>query len=176
MAYFVPALGPAPAWCSHVDALTEELEESSRGAVFDDYQFVTEAELDELGARHLAGQSGVRAYMHGYFVDAKLYRQLHALAKPFAYDEWRKQKAREKQAAKAASRISAALPPPKLPRVNVTRVKEVEPLTSAQAAWVQQKYASDFDLWREHCDPTPQPPQPHAAAASGLSSSLRTER
>ena len=52
--------------------------------------------------------SQVRAYMHGYFVDAKLYRQLHALAKPFAYDEWRKQKAREKQAAKAASRISAA--------------------------------------------------------------------
>ena len=143
MAYFVPALGPAPAWCSHVDALTEELEESSRGAVFDDYQFVTEAELDELGARHLAGQSGVRAYMHGYFVDAKLYRQLHALAKPFAYDEWRKQKAREKQAAKAASRISAALPPPKLPRVNAKLAERLMKATARAARDAEAAAAAD---------------------------------
>ena len=51
MAYFVPALGPAPSWCSFVDALTEELEEETRGAVFDDYKFVTEPELEELGAK-----------------------------------------------------------------------------------------------------------------------------
>ena len=31
--YFVPALGPAPKWCSFLDSLTEELEETKRSEV-----------------------------------------------------------------------------------------------------------------------------------------------
>ena len=41
LAFFVPALGPAPKWCSFLDNLTEELEEQSAG-VFEDYKFVEE--------------------------------------------------------------------------------------------------------------------------------------
>lgn len=37
-AYFVPALGPAPRWCSFLEGLTEELEESAQPALYDDYR------------------------------------------------------------------------------------------------------------------------------------------
>ena len=37
-AFFVPALGPAPRWCSFLEGLTEELEENATPAVYDDYR------------------------------------------------------------------------------------------------------------------------------------------
>ena len=37
-AYFVPSLGPAPRWCSFLEGLTEELEESAAPALYDDYR------------------------------------------------------------------------------------------------------------------------------------------
>ena len=39
LSYFIPALGPAPRWCSFLDNLAEELEEEKAG-VYDDYKFV----------------------------------------------------------------------------------------------------------------------------------------
>ena len=39
-AYFVPSLGPAPKWCSFLEGLTEELEETAAPAVYDDYRLV----------------------------------------------------------------------------------------------------------------------------------------
>ena len=42
-------LGPAPRWCSFLDNLTEELEESAHETVYDDYKFVTSKDLDSLG-------------------------------------------------------------------------------------------------------------------------------
>lgn len=47
-AYFVPALGPAPRWCSFLENLTEELEESANPTVYDDYRFVTRDDLVSL--------------------------------------------------------------------------------------------------------------------------------
>lgn len=43
------ALGPAPRWCSFLDSLTEELEESPESTVYDDYKFVTRKDLENLG-------------------------------------------------------------------------------------------------------------------------------
>jgi len=37
-AYFIPSLGPAPRWCSFLENLTEELEETSNPTVYDDYR------------------------------------------------------------------------------------------------------------------------------------------
>lgn len=37
-AYFIPGLGPAPKWCSFLEGLTEELEETAAPAVYDDYR------------------------------------------------------------------------------------------------------------------------------------------
>ncbi|MEQ2187747.1 hypothetical protein GOODEAATRI_007746, partial [Goodea atripinnis] len=47
------ALGPAPRWCSFLDSLTEELEESTECAVYDDYKFVTRKDLENLGETSL---------------------------------------------------------------------------------------------------------------------------
>ena len=38
-AYFVPSLGPAPRWCSFLEGLTEELEESTAPVLYDDYRW-----------------------------------------------------------------------------------------------------------------------------------------
>ncbi len=47
LSYYVPALGPAPRWCSFLDVLTEELEEEQEASVYEDYKFVTTAEVRE---------------------------------------------------------------------------------------------------------------------------------
>jgi ribosome biogenesis protein ENP2 len=45
--YYIPQLGPAPRWCSFLENITEELEDSAGGArtVYQDYKFVSRAEL-----------------------------------------------------------------------------------------------------------------------------------
>ena len=35
----MPSLGPAPRWCSFLEGLTEELEESAAPALYDDYRW-----------------------------------------------------------------------------------------------------------------------------------------
>jgi ribosome biogenesis protein ENP2 len=114
MAYYVPALGPAPRWCSFLDSITEELEEDDGTTVYDDYRFVTKQEVEELNAANLVGTPLLRGYMHGYFMDVNLYNKLKAVSEPFAYEEWRKKKLREKLEAKRTSRISIKK---KLPKV-----------------------------------------------------------
>jgi len=42
------------------------------------------------------GTTLLKAYMLGYFVDIKLYRKAKSVAEPFAYEEYRRKKIREK--------------------------------------------------------------------------------
>lgn len=48
-AWYVPALGPAPRWCSFLDSITDELDEvgapGSKG-VYEDFKFVERGELE----------------------------------------------------------------------------------------------------------------------------------
>ena len=44
--------------------------------VYDDYKFLTLKELETLGLSHLIGSDLLRAYMHGYFMDIRLYNQV----------------------------------------------------------------------------------------------------
>lgn len=53
---FLQSIGPAPKWCSFLDNLTEELEESNTQTVYDDYKFVTKKDLEDLGMTHLLGK------------------------------------------------------------------------------------------------------------------------
>ena len=46
--------------------------------VYDDYRFVTRTELDGLGLSHLIGSKLLRAYMHGFFMDIRLYHKVCA--------------------------------------------------------------------------------------------------
>ncbi len=115
MTYFVPQLGPAPRWCSFLEGLTEELDETNNNTVYEDYKFVTKAELEELGASALVGTPMLKGYMHGYFMEMKLYNKLRAVSKPFEYEEHRKKRIKEKIDEKRSSRI---IPQKRLPKVN----------------------------------------------------------
>jgi ribosome biogenesis protein ENP2 len=121
MSYFVPTLGPAPRWCTFLEGLTEELEEGGVGAaggaggVYEDYKFITRQEVEELGATSLIGTPMLKGYMHGFFIEMKLWSKLRAVSKPFEYEEHRKQKIKEKIEEKRASRIT---PRKRLPKVN----------------------------------------------------------
>ncbi|KAL6738634.1 hypothetical protein Aduo_012161 [Ancylostoma duodenale] len=95
--FFIPALGPAPKWCSYLEAITEELEENQSAAVYDDYKFVTKEELDSLSLSHLIGSSVLRAYMHGYFVDRRLYEKAQLITQPFAYEKYKDRKVESTQ-------------------------------------------------------------------------------
>mmetsp|Transcript_162 Transcript_162/g.313 ORF Transcript_162/g.313 Transcript_162/m.313 type:complete len:532 (+) Transcript_162:126-1721(+) len=113
--YFIPALGPAPKWCSFLENITEELEEEKKQAVYDDYKFVTRSELQQLGLLHLVGTSMLRAYMHGFFLDMRLYKKAVSITQPFLYEEYRKKRIAEKIAKDRDSRI---VPKKRLPKVN----------------------------------------------------------
>ncbi|XP_066453384.1 nucleolar protein 10 [Eleutherodactylus coqui] len=112
--YYIPALGPAPRWCSFLDNLTEELEENPESTVYDDYKFVTKKDLDDLGLTHLIGTPMLRAYMHGYFIDIRLYNRVKAMVNPFAYEEYKREKIRQKIEEARAQRVQIK----KLPKVN----------------------------------------------------------
>uniref|UniRef100_A0A8C0AL39 Nucleolar protein 10 n=1 Tax=Bos mutus grunniens TaxID=30521 RepID=A0A8C0AL39_BOSMU len=112
--YYIPVLGPAPRWCSFLDNLTEELEENPESTVYDDYKFVTKKDLENLGLTHLIGSPFLRAYMHGFFMDIRLYHKVKLMVNPFAYEEYRKDKIRQKIEETRAQRVQLK----KLPKVN----------------------------------------------------------
>jgi len=98
--FFIPELGPAPKWCSFLDNLTEEMEESApmnSGAngetvatTYDNYKFLTKPQLEELSLSHLVGSSVLRPYMHGFFVKQELYEQARLIANPWGWEQERK--------------------------------------------------------------------------------------
>lgn len=89
--YFIPEMGHAPKWCAFLENLTEEMEESNSTTLYDDFKFVTQADLDKLNASHLVGTSVLKSYMHGYFMDLKAYQKLVSVADPFAYEKYRQE-------------------------------------------------------------------------------------
>lgn len=103
--YYIPSLGPAPYWCNFLDNLTEELEELNYDIIYDDYKFITEKELNELGLLHLKGTNLLRAYMHGHFMDIRLYRKAIDVMKPFKFEEYKKRRIREKIKEECVNRV-----------------------------------------------------------------------
>lgn len=94
--FYIPALGPAPRWCAFLDNLTEEIESEVVQNIYDDYKFVTKQELTELGLDHLEGTNLLKAYMHGYFVDMRLYQKAKSSVNPFTFEKYRKEKVDKK--------------------------------------------------------------------------------
>ena len=94
--YFVPQIGPAPKWASFLDNITEELEEAKTYSLYEDYKFVTMNELDEIGGKSLIGTKMLKPYMHGYFIDWRLYKKLKQLTEPFDYKKYLSDKREEK--------------------------------------------------------------------------------
>ncbi|CAG9784447.1 unnamed protein product [Diatraea saccharalis] len=124
--YYIPSLGPAPKWCAFLDNLTEELESSASQIVYDDYKFITKQELEVLGLDHLLGTNLLRAYMHGYFVDVRLYKRAKSIADPFAFEEYKKRKIREKIEQERPSRLKIEDNLPKVNRDLASRILDGE--------------------------------------------------
>lgn len=54
----------------------EELEEGGQTTIYDNYKFLTREELEKLNLTSLIGTNLLRAYMHGFFVDYRLYKKV----------------------------------------------------------------------------------------------------
>ncbi|SCZ88161.1 BZ3500_MvSof-1268-A1-R1_Chr2-1g04230 [Microbotryum saponariae] len=106
--YYIPQLGPAPKWCRFLDNMTEEMEQDQEALLYDDYKFVDRQELDALNLSHLIGSNQLKPYMHGYFLDLRLYTKAKAIANPFAYAEHRDRLVRERLEQEQESRIRGA--------------------------------------------------------------------
>ena len=114
--FFIPQLGPAPRWCSFLDNLVEEMAEDPNdpnaytshksGDVYDNYKFLTMAQLETLNLSHLVGTTNLlRPYMHGYFVAQRLYEEAKLIADPFVWEEERNKKIKSKIDTERESRI-----------------------------------------------------------------------
>lgn len=104
--YYLPFMGPAPEWCCFLDNITLELEKTKEKPVYQDYKFISVEEIEQLGIEKMIGTPYLRAYMHGYFIDIRLYNKIRSIANPEAYSDWRKAKIKEKLAKKVESRIT----------------------------------------------------------------------
>lgn len=119
--FLIPALGPSPAWCSHLDTQIEQLADRSindpdayasmqaEQATYENYKFLTKAEMRQLNLDHLLssgkGASVIRPYMHGYFVDQRLYDEARLIADPFEWERAKAKLVREKIEKERESRI-----------------------------------------------------------------------
>jgi ribosome biogenesis protein ENP2 len=94
--FFAPGLGPAPKWCSFIEKITEELEENNTNTLAEDKKFLDQKALEELSCTNLIGTKFLTPYMHGYFMDLKMYKKLKSLAEPFNYQKYLEEKKQEK--------------------------------------------------------------------------------
>ncbi|KAI0102986.1 WD40-repeat-containing domain protein [Nemania sp. FL0031] len=105
-AFLIPQLGNAPRWAAHLDSLTEEMAGEVTTDNYENYKFLTLPELRSLSMDHLIGKTNLlRPYMHGYFVASKLYEQARLIANPFAFQEERTKRIKEKIEKERSSRI-----------------------------------------------------------------------
>ncbi|XP_063934744.1 nucleolar protein 10-like [Zophobas morio] len=113
--FYIPDLGSAPKWCHHLDGITEELEENYTNSIYEDYKFIERSELAQLGLESLIGSNHLRPYMHGFFINKRLYREVYSATQPFLYEQYRKAQIEKKLQEKRENRIGVVK---KLPKVN----------------------------------------------------------
>ncbi|CAN3483919.1 ribosome biogenesis protein Enp2p [Diutina catenulata] len=103
--YYIPNLGPAPAWCSFLDNITEELEERPSDSVYQNYRFVSHEDVVKLNLGHLVGTNVMRSYMHGFFIDNDLYDKVNLIANPNSFRDARERDIKKRIEAERESRI-----------------------------------------------------------------------
>ena len=138
--HFIPSLGPAPRWCSFLDNITEELEESDVTEIYDDYKFITRDQISDLGLDHLIGTSLLRAYMHGYFMDIRLFRKAQSIVGPNVERDILKDKIQKKLQESKQKRVVSNND--KLPAVNKNvylKLKEQQSKGKKEAALLEDE-------------------------------------
>ncbi|CAB4067117.1 NOL10 [Lepeophtheirus salmonis] len=144
--HYIPNLGPAPKWCGFLDNITEELEESETTELYDDYKFLTREELDNLSLEHLVGTPLLRAHMHGYFIDVRLYRKAKSLVKPYTIDKFLKDKVRSKLDEQAEKRVKIHS---NLPSVNKDLFLKLKDKEDTEEIKKSKKKPSDESLLKD---------------------------
>ncbi|CRL01322.1 CLUMA_CG014416, isoform A, partial [Clunio marinus] len=124
--FYIPSLGPAPKWCSFLDNLTEEIESEVAQNIYDDYKFVTKQELVDLGLDHLEGTNLLKAYMHGYFVDMRLYQKAVSTVNPFTFEKYRKEKVAKKIEETRPQRLQVKSDVPKVNKEVALKFMDIE--------------------------------------------------
>ncbi|WFD43125.1 Small ribosomal subunit biogenesis [Malassezia psittaci] len=154
-AWYVPALGPAPRWCSFVDNVTDEIDTADAmgtGAntnAYEDFKFVDQPELERLDLTHLIGTPLLRPYMHGYFLALRLYERARLMAHPTAYQEAKKRAIQAKIEREAESRVRSVANASK-PRRNVQVNKELaERLEKGQTKHKEDKHLLEDERFKE---------------------------
>jgi len=71
---------------------------------------------------HLIGTNVLRAYMHGYFMDIRLYTKAKLINEPFNFEEFKKRKIKEKLEKERENRVKIER---KLPIVNTELAKRL---------------------------------------------------
>lgn len=124
--FYVPSLGPAPRWCSFLDTLTEEIESEAIQNIYDDYKFLTKQELNDLGLDHLEGTNLLKAYMHGYFIDMRLYNKAKQASDPYSFERYKKEKIKKKIEETRPQRLQVKSDLPKVNREIALKFMDME--------------------------------------------------
>ncbi|KAK9450540.1 WD40-repeat-containing domain protein [Limtongia smithiae] len=175
--YFIPSLGPSPSWCSFIESVTEELEEAPVTSVYDNYKFVTRRELAALGLGHLLGTNVVRSYMHGFFIDMRLYEQAKLIANPFAYQEHREQVVRKRIDQERESRIRTSSRLSGVVKVNKNLADKLAKTAAKKAKALARRAAMAANKEGEEEEPSSDAEKPHKgpdAALTGLDNRFKT--
>lgn len=72
--------------------------------MYEDYRLLTQSQVQQIGAENLIGSNMLKAHLHGFLIDNRLYRKLCDATEPFAYEEYRKKKLQERLQAKRGMR------------------------------------------------------------------------
>ena len=83
---------------------------------------MTKQELEAIGLDNLIGTSVLRAYMHGYFIDIRLYKKAKLINEPFNFDEFKQRKIKERLDKEKENRVRVVR---KLPAVNTELAKRL---------------------------------------------------
>jgi ribosome biogenesis protein ENP2 len=75
--YFIPSTGPAPKFCSFLENITEELEETKDYNVYEDFKFLSINDLQQISATQFIGTKYLKSYLNGYLMDWKLYNKVN---------------------------------------------------------------------------------------------------
>eukprot|EP00003_Mantamonas_plastica_P029512 TRINITY_DN699_c0_g1_i3.p1 TRINITY_DN699_c0_g1~~TRINITY_DN699_c0_g1_i3.p1 ORF type:complete len:423 (-),score=144.80 TRINITY_DN699_c0_g1_i3:85-1353(-) len=142
--FFIPELGRAPKWCYYLENLTESLAETRDTTIYDKYRFVTKEELADLGLSHLIGTDHLREHLHGFFMDKQLWADARIESEPFAYEEYRKKKIKEKIEAKRKNRITIRR---KLPKINKELAKQ---LMTGSGSSAKKRKGDNFNVLEDN--------------------------
>lgn len=106
---YIPTIGPAPKWCSFIEKITEEIEElnnrdneeieNNNNEYLDNFsgqKFLIMKDLEDLSCVNLIGSKHLKPYMHGYFMDNKLYIKLKSINQPLSYENYLEEKKKNK--------------------------------------------------------------------------------